>query len=123
MLIETIKSVRGLVNGNPGLLDSLSFTDNRVPYEYQQAERTGGFQIVTLADPPYAVNVRIGGGLWHGVELDDLSKLIVSTTDAAQVILVMLSSNREELELKGRGAAHLTMSSLSMLSCPVQMRP
>ena len=31
LLIEGFISVRGLVKGTPGLLDSLSFTDNRVP--------------------------------------------------------------------------------------------
>ena len=92
-LTETIKAVRKLANGSPALLDSLEFRDGAVPSELAAALARGGFEVVELAAPPFAVNVHVGGVqsppgsapgstpgsvLWHGIELDDLSGLIDS---------------------------------------------
>eukprot|EP00966_Prymnesium_polylepis_P319841 7376263-Prymnesium_polylepis.1 len=98
-LIETVKSVRKLVNGSPALLDSLEFEGGNVPAALAAAIACGGFCEIELDAPPYAVNVRVGGVqsppgsapgsapgsvLWHGVELDDLSGLIESVAPDAQ---------------------------------------
>ena len=110
LLTENIKSVRALVNGTPGLLDSLSFVDNAIPANYIDAEREGGFSEVTLTEPPYSVNVRVGGGVWHGIDLDDLSDVIHSTTDDAQVIPILVSNNTEDVRLHGLTAARLNVA-------------
>ena len=102
-----------LVNGSPGILDSLSFVGGAIPPELEKAYQTGGYCEVTLVEPPLAVNVRVGGNsspkgsapgtapgsvLWHGVELDDLSCLITSLTKDAQVISLLMSSNPEKVQ-------------------------
>ena len=119
-LTETIKSVRKLVNGSPGVLDSLEFRGGLVPENLSAAFAEGRFQVVELAEPPLAANVRVGGAqspshtpgsapgsvLWHGVELEDLSSLIPSEyTPGAQVVPIKLSSNVDTAELSGVVAA------------------
>ena len=119
-LIETIKSVRKLVNGSPALLDSLDFEGGVVPATLADAIARGGYKKVVLDAPPLAVNVRVGGtqsppgsapgsaqgsALWHGVELDDLSSLITSVVPGGQVVPILQSDNVEEVELRGVVAA------------------
>ena len=99
-LTETIKSVPKLVNGSPAVMDSLEFRGGDVPTQLADAVARGGFAVVVLDAPPLAVNMRVGGAqspegsepgstpgsvLWHGVELEDLSALIVSLATDAQV--------------------------------------
>ena len=80
-LTENIKPVRKLVNGSPGLLDSLVLADRGAhigrrcvdfddatgaPLQWTQCtlddvRRTHGFQLVELEHLPYAVNVTVGG--------------------------------------------------------------
>ena len=73
LVMDTISSVRMLVNGSPGLLDSLTITDGddltslRMAYE-------GGYNenMTSLLFPPLAVNIVCGGTddlpmLWHEV--------------------------------------------------------
>ena len=114
-LTETIKSVRKLVNGSPAIMDSLAFVDNAVPLELSMVCAKGGFRIVELKEPPFAVNVRVGGTtdapqLWHGVPLDDLSGLIESVIPNEQVIPLLVSSNAEDAELHGIVAAQANIA-------------
>ena len=117
-LTETQKAVRKLVNGSPGVLDSLSFANGKAPRKLAAAYAKGGFQIIELEEPPLAVNVRIGGKtspigsapgsadgsvLWHGIELDDLSDRIESVTPEAQVVALLESSNVKEEGVVLRG--------------------
>ena len=124
-LEATIKSVRKLSNGSPGVLDSLSFEGGAIPPELERAYTLGGYQEVILDAPPKAVNIRVGGTtsptgsepgsapgsvLWHGVELDDLSRLIESVTPDAQVVSLLISPNVEVAELHGLVAAQASLA-------------
>ena len=97
LLANTIRSTRKLVNGTPGLLDSLAFKDDVVPAAVSAAggHWTGGPIDI---EPPYAVNVRVSGGLWHGVRLDDLSSLVQSVgASATDVVIPLLMRDEEEM--------------------------
>ena len=139
MLTETLKSVRKLVNGSPGILDSLSFNDSSLSSsdasKVREAYVKGGFQEVVLDGEPLAVNVRVGGRqspkgsapgtapgsvLWHGIELDDLSRLVTSLTkDGSQIIPLLVSSNAElvELEVEGMVAAQNNVAEKLYVYC------
>ena len=104
-LLETIKSVRKLVNGSAGLLDSLELRNDvdrrRVAEAYEAGFNDG--REVELELAPLAVNVVVGGTadaprLWHGVPLDDLTGLVEPTTDGAQVVPVLCSVNLHEVD-------------------------
>lgn len=109
-LTETIKSVRKLVNGSPGLLDSLNVTNaadrRRICDAYAagfQQDADGAAVMVTLDKAPQSVNVVVGGTdasprLWHEVPLDDLTGLIPLSADGAQVVPVLCSGNEEEVD-------------------------
>ena len=82
LLMDNIKSTRGLVNGSPALQDSLDFGGNPIPDALRRAYEDGGYHLVTLDEPPAAVNVRVGSTktdphFWHGVQLKDLSGRLV----------------------------------------------
>jgi ubiquitin C-terminal hydrolase len=64
----TLKSTRQLVNGTPGLLDSLTLRSGEG--EGVDLYRPG-FRVITLDKPPHAVNVRVSHAFWHGELLDD----------------------------------------------------
>ncbi|KOO26568.1 hypothetical protein Ctob_001207 [Chrysochromulina tobinii] len=96
LFAHSIRSTRKLVNGTPGLLDSLVYK-NGMPDGVRQAFARGGFS-VTDSEAPYAVNARVSGGLWHGVELDDLSSLVESVASDATVVSLLLHS-KETLEI------------------------
>ena len=101
-LLETIKSVRKLVNGSPALLDSLVVT-NDADRRLLGEKFGGGFSTIDLAEPPHAVNVVVGGTeeapcLWHEVPLDDLSDLLPEYAGSRQMVPILQSSNREEAE-------------------------
>ena len=137
MLTETLKSVRKLVNGSPGILDSLSFNDSSLSSsdasKVRKAYEQGGFQEVVLDGEPLAVNVRVGGRqspkgsapgtapgsvLWHGIELDDLSRLVTSLTkDGSQIIPLLVSSNTEPAELGGMVAAQNNVAEKLYVYC------
>ena len=59
-LLETIMSVRKLVNGSPALLDSLVVSNDVDRAKLAPAYATG-FCTILLDEPPQAVNVIIGG--------------------------------------------------------------
>ena len=73
LLLENISSVRMLVNGTAGLLDSLTITNAGDRDRVERAYNTGYSEVmVTLDDPPLAVNVVVGGTeetpmMWHQV--------------------------------------------------------
>ena len=73
LLLENISSVRMLVNGTGGLLDSLNITNARDQDRVVIAYDTGYSEaMVTLDEPPLAVNVVVGGTeetpmMWHQV--------------------------------------------------------
>ena len=108
-LSQTLRSVRGLVNGSPGLLHSLSFAGDTVPDEL--AEAAPGFCEVELKEAPLAVNVRVGSTrsapyTWHGTRLRDLTGLIASVASGEdQVVPIFRSKNAEYAELRGVAAA------------------
>ena len=71
-----------------------------------------GYQLVELDEPPFAVNVRVGGkvsapgqkpgsapgsALWHGVELDDLSALVESVVPGEQIVPLFAAKNAKEV--------------------------
>ena len=69
---HTIRSTRKLVNGTPGILDSLVYKNGDVPDKvrqaFTQAFARSGFS-VTNSEAPYAINARVSGALWHGSSL------------------------------------------------------
>ena len=129
---STIKSVRKLVNGSAGILDSLSFRGGVIPPELEAAYRARRFVEVVLDEPPLAVNVRVGGTaspkgsapgsapgsvLWHGIELDDLSGLITSLANGAQVISLLVARSAEKAELTGLVAAQNNVAAAVLINC------
>jgi hypothetical protein len=74
LLLENISSVRMLVNGTAGLLDSLTIANEGDLALVERAYNTAYSDVmVTLAEPPVAVNVVVGGTddtpmLWHQVQ-------------------------------------------------------
>ena len=106
-LTKNIRPVRKLVNGSPGLQHSLSFENGDVPSELGDALAEGGFRVVTLDRAPHSVNVRVGGGLWPGIELGDLSQRIESMVEGEQVVPILRASDLDEVKLRGfRAAEH-----------------
>lgn len=110
-LTETIKPVRKLVNGSPGLLDSLTLGNDADAQRVADAYTEGfcidneGNPVMTEIEPPASVNVVVGGAkdgpgrrLWHEVPLDNLAGLIPPTPSGEQVVPVMLSSNEEQID-------------------------
>ena len=131
-LTSTIKSVRKLVNGSAGILDSLSFRGGVIPPNLEAAYRARRYCEVVLEEPPFAVNVRVGGEqspkgsapgtasgsvLWHGIELDDLSGLITPLTNDAQVISLLVSRNADKAELTGMIAAQNNVAEEVLIHC------
>ena len=111
-LLETIKSVRKLVNGSPALLDSLVVTNDadRQLLVAAYAAGYGDGKFVELNAPPEAVNVVVGGTkdaprLWHEVPLDDLSELLPDYVPGEQVVPLQVSANKEQAECFGIYAA------------------
>ena len=75
LLLETISSVRKLVNGSQGLLDSLTITNDDDLARVTSAYAVGHDEHMTsLNNAPLAVNIVFGGTkdnpvLWHEVPL------------------------------------------------------
>jgi energy-coupling factor transporter ATP-binding protein EcfA2 len=89
LLTENVKSTRKLVNGSPCLLHSVTFRGD-VPQAVSDAFESEQYAVVTLDEPPEAVNVRVSGGTWHGVKLGDFDELVrVSDALAAGVVPVV----------------------------------
>ena len=104
LLLETISSVRMLVNGSPGLLDSLTITNSK-DLERMTDAYTAGYDVnmITLDVPPDSVNIICGATkdnpvLWHEVifynynhisNLDHLSNLEHYTPLPMQQCLAM----------------------------------
>jgi len=81
LLLDTISSVRSLVNGSAGLLDSLTITNAADSSKIARAYIDGyNDSFVTLDSAPLAVNVVFGGTqespmLWHEVIISSPSQL------------------------------------------------
>ena len=103
-LLETIKSVRKLVNGTPGLLDSLVVNNDKDKH-LLRSKFAGGHDVLTLEEPPYAVNIIVGGTktaprLWHEVPLEDLSDYLPGYYDGdEQMVPLLMSAAVEKAEL------------------------
>ena len=107
-LTENIKAVRKLVNGSCVLLDSLIWVDNAIPPAVSTALSRRCYCVVELEEIPSAVCVRVSGGLWHGVELEDLSSLVDAECSIANndiIIPVKVGRKREVLKLHSLYAA------------------
>jgi hypothetical protein len=113
-LTQTIMATRKLVNGSPGLADSLTFRDGVVPAALAAAYDLRTYALVTLDEPPLSVNVLVGskkGGarqpaLWHGVPLDDLHGLIEPFGGGdAQVVPLLVDSFSDVVDLRSVFAA------------------
>ena len=122
-LLETIKSVRKLVNGSPVLLDSLQ-VKVAADREALADAYAGGYDtsMVTLSEPPEAVNVVVGGTkeaprLWHEVPLDDLSSLIPDYVGGAQVVPILLSPNAEDVDCYSLFAAQQGIAQKIRVKC------
>ncbi len=82
LLLETISSVRMLVNGSQGLVDSLTITDDNDLARVTSAYAVGyDARMTSLNNAPLAVNIIFGGtkdnpALWHEVALHP-SKLTI----------------------------------------------
>jgi hypothetical protein len=98
LVANTIRSTRKLVNGTPGLMDSL-FWEGGPPPEVAAAFARGGYSLIDVDVPPHAVNVRVSGGLWHGVPLDDLSDLVESVATDATVISLLVHKEHLEIDM------------------------
>ncbi|KAJ1448840.1 hypothetical protein M885DRAFT_537639 [Pelagophyceae sp. CCMP2097] len=118
MMHENHSSTRGLVNGAPGLMDSLHFGTDPPPQaaDVIAAERAGHYRVITLDSPPHAVMITVGSSKakprhWHGVKLPDLGAKLVALDgngNAAgddQVVPILVSSQARELKLTGMTAA------------------
>jgi hypothetical protein len=77
LLSETISSVRMLVNGSPGLLNSLNIINDNDLMKIEQAYNIGyDDSMVTLEATPLTVNVAVGATtanpiMWHQVVLKE----------------------------------------------------
>lgn len=108
-LLETIKSVRKLVNGSPGLLDSV-VAANEADQSLIRTSYQAGYATVILEAPPRAVNIIVGGSkeaprLWHEVPLEDLSSLLPDYIEGEQIIPVQVSKAAEDAECTSMFAA------------------
>ena len=56
MLLRNIQPTKNLANGSMGWLDSLTF-DPEPPPEILAAVQAGHFQVVTLDEPPFSINI------------------------------------------------------------------
>jgi hypothetical protein len=120
LLTENVKSTRGLVNGTPGVLDSLTFkgegTDaagddplrvaqlERARDAERQSEQPDGYVGEAIEVPrPTAVHIRVGGGKWHGVDMD------VTADDIGEpgepVVPLLVHKNQQKVVLRGAYAA------------------
>ena len=91
-ITENLKAVKKLVNCTPALLDSLLFVDNLIPQSLLNAYAAGGCQVVELElhERPLAAGVRVSGGQWYGVELDDLTNLAGDCSIAVGHVVIPL---------------------------------
>ena len=111
-ITANINSVRKLVNGTPGLLHSLILEPEAHEDQAKLAEGYRTNTMVTLAKPPRAVNIIVGGTpskpiYWHEVPLEDLSGLIPNDYyDGQQVIPLFTEGNDSEEDLNSLYAAH-----------------
>ena len=113
LLTENVKSTRGLVNGTPGVLDSLTFkgegTDVAIDAQLEQARdaerqsaQPGGYVGVAIEVPrPTAVHIRVGGGKWHGVDMD----VTAADIDGEPVVPLLVHKDQQKVVLRGAYAA------------------
>ena len=120
-ITANINSVRKLVNGTPGLLHSLILNSEahedraKLVEGYETNTMVEGYEtntMVTLAKPPRAVNIIVGGTpskpmYWHEVPLEELSGLIPNDYYAdEQVIPLFTEANDSEEDINSLYAAH-----------------
>jgi hypothetical protein len=120
LLTENVKSTRGLVNGTSGVLDSLTFKGEGTdaagddPLRVAQLERArdaerqsaepGGYVGAAIEVPrPTAVHIRVGGGKWHGVDME------VTAADIGEpgepVVPLLEHKDQQTVVLRGAYAA------------------
>ena len=99
MITAGINATRKIVNGSPALGGSLKFENHIVPEQLQTAYEVGGFRVVTLENPPRAINLRVGGV----VTLDELTES--DRTDAP--VVPLMEGTSDEISLKSIAAAQL----------------
>ena len=120
LFTENVESTRGLVNGTPGVLDSLTFKGEGTdaagddPLRVAQLEQArdaerqsaepGGYVGEAIEVPrPTAVHIRVGGGKWHGVDMD------VTADDIGEpgepVVPLLVHKNQQKVVLRGAYAA------------------
>jgi len=121
LLTENVKSTRGLVNGTPGVLDSLTFRGEGTdvvgddPLRAAQIERAreaerqsalpGGYVGVAIEVPrPTAVHIRVGGGKWHGVDMD-ITAADIGVVGDLVVVPLLLHKKPQEVVLREAYAA------------------
>ena len=106
MITANINATRKIVNGSPALGDSLKFENHIVPEQLQTAYEVGGFRVVTLENPPRAINLRVGGV----VTLDELIES--DRTDA--LVVPLMEGTSDEISLKSIAAAQLGIDVLKV---------
>ena len=92
LLLETISSVRMLVNGSPGLLDSINTTNAADAALIEDGYNTGYSEnMITLNTTPLAINVVVGGTeetpmMWHEVSLPYTSPSPIPNPGPSEII-------------------------------------
>jgi hypothetical protein len=90
--LETISSVRMLVNGSPGLLDSINTTNAADAALIEDGYNTGYSEnMITLNTTPLAINVVVGGTeetpmMWHEVSLPYTSPSPIPNPGPSEII-------------------------------------
>jgi hypothetical protein len=105
LLSFTIRATCKMVNGAPGLQDSLTFQSGTLPDAVRDAFAANKY-VELEVEVPFAVNVRVSGGTWHGEKLDDLSGLVPSSSqDEVVVPVLFLKKKPVEVPLRSFYAA------------------
>ena len=102
MLLRNIQPTKNLANGSMGWQDSLSF-DPEPPPEVLAAVQANHFQVVTLAEPPYAINIV------PQLPDDDTGEGIQSLDGESLVVPVTRSQDLQEYDT---GSLYATMENV-----------
>jgi hypothetical protein len=108
LLATNVCALRGLVNGAPCLMHTLSFGAAGIPDVLDAAMRANIYAEVVLDEPPACMHVLVTGGTWHGLDLDDLSAQVgdLCTADVGSraasaaagrpIVIVPLGKDKED---------------------------
>ena len=83
-----VQPTKGLVNGSQALMHSLTFADGQEPPGYTET----GYRVITLAEPPAAVNVRVGDHA--GLRIAD--KVVACCNDSGKQHEGTIASNNND---------------------------